>query len=252
MTDETQVHPTSQEGESTQPGVTTLDQSTSTAEPEALTDEQQAEKSKDPNAWAIKRIGELTRQRHDAERKAETAVQESARYRAILEQSQKGEGKEPTAHTPGEQPDIDALVEQRAMQKAQEQAVHERGVSVAKVGAEVFPDFTQAVQTLDALGITNEQVQNLLGMDDAHTVIYHLGKNPEEAARILALSPLQQGRELERLSSKVAKAPAPKAVSDAPKPITPVDSSARSHKAPGDMTTEEWMAWRNKTAKTRV
>lgn len=251
MTEETTVHSTSQEGESTQPDVTTLDQSTSTAEPETLTEEQQAEKSKDPNAWAVKRIGDLTRQRHEAERKADTALQESARYRLLLEEMQKGNGT-PPVQTPGEQPDIDALVEKRATQKAQEQAVHERGVTVAKVGAETFPDFTQAVQTLDALGITTEQVQNLLGMDDAHAVIYHLGKNPEEAARILALSPLQQGRELERLSAKAPKAPAPKAVSDAPKPITPVESSARSHKSPADMTTEEWMAWRNKTAKTRV
>lgn len=257
MSEETTVHTTGQGGESTQQDVTTLDQSTSTGEPEQLTPEQQAAKddadakAKDPNAWAVKRIGELTRQRHDAERKAEQAAQDAKRYRELFEQKQRDDGIETiTANASPE--DIDAMVEQRAQEKARAQASQERGQSVAKQGAETFPDFTSAVQTLDALGITNDQVANLLGMDDAHAVIYHLGKNPEEAARILSLPPLQQGRELERLSAKALKAPAPPAVSKAPNPITSVDSTATAQKDQSKMSTEEWMAWRNKTAKTRV
>lgn len=254
MTDDTQVHPTSQEGESTQPDVK-LDPSTSEGENENLTPEQQAAKdqeskeTKDPNGWAVKRIGDLTRQRHEAERKAEQAVQEAAQYRAILEQMQKGDDQAPTPK--GQPEDIDALVERRAAEKAQQQAIAARGQSVAKAGADAFEDFPQAIQTLDALGITPEQVSNLLGMDDAHQVIYQLGKNPEEAARILALPPIQQGRELERIAAKAAQAPAPKPVSKAPQPITPVDSVAAAEKAPSKMTTAEWMEWRNKTAKTR-
>lgn len=256
MTDEASVHPTSQEGESTQQDVTTLDQSTSTGEEVELTPEQQAEKdeaakAKDPNAWAVKRIGDLTRQRHEAERKAEQKDQEIARYKALFDQKQKDEGVDTI--TPNASPEaIDALVEQRAQEKARAQASQERGQSVAKQGAETYTDFTHAVQTLDALGITNDQVASLLGMDDAHSVIYHLGKNPEEAVRILSLPPLQQGRELERLSAKASKAPAPPAVSKAPNPITPVDSNATASKDQAKMTTAEWMAWRNKTAKTRV
>lgn len=245
------VHTTGQEDESTQQDVTPSDQSTDTQGDENLTAEERAEKaaSKDPNGWAIKRIGALTQQRHEAERKAETSAQEAARYKAILDQMQKDGTEVPK--TDAQAPDIDALVDKRATEKAQQQAITERGVSVAKVGAESFPDFQQAVVTLDALGITQDQVQNLLGMEDAHKVIYQLGKNPEEAARILALPPVQQGRELERLALKSAQ-PAAKAVSNAPNPITPVDSTVSSDKSPAKMSTEEWMAWRNKNAKTVV
>jgi hypothetical protein len=87
-------------------------------------------------------------------------------------------------------------------------------------------------------------------MEDAHKVIYALGKNPEEASRILALSPVQQGRELERLALKAGQ-PATKAVSKAPAPITPVDGSTTVEKDPSKMSTDEWMKWRNKTTKTR-
>lgn len=249
------VHPTGQEGESTQQDVTQSEQSTDTGESEVLTPEQQAEKdeasnkAKDPNGWAVKRIGDLTRQRHEAERKAEHNANEAARYRAIAEAVQ---GDNAPADRQGQQPqlDINALVEQRAALIANEQAAQVRGASVAKTGAESFPDFQQAVQTLDALGISNDQVQSLLGMDDAHKVIYHLGKNPEEAARILAMPPIQQGRELERLALKSAQ-PAAKAVSNAPSPITPVDGASPGGKDPSKMSTAEWMAWRNKNANTR-
>lgn len=250
------VHPTSQDGESTQQDVTLSDQSTDEGSQEALTPEQQAEKdeasskAKNPNDWAVKRIGDLTRQRHEAERKAEHNANEAARYRAIAEAVQAG--NTPGESNQGQQPplDINALVEQRANAVAHEQAMKARGASVNQTGTAEFPDFVQAVQTLDALGISNDQVQSLLGMDDAHKVIYQLGKNPDEAARILAMPPIQQGRELERLALKAAQ-PAARAVSNAPNPITPVDSTTSAGKDPSKMSTAEWMAWRTKNANTR-
>lgn len=252
MTDESQVHTTSQDAESTQPDVTEeLDQSTSETTADTGAEEQSTEsqEGKDPSAWAIKRISELTWQRHEAERKAEASTGEAARYRMLVEQLRAGNTDEATDTTP-QQPNIDELVEKRAAEKAQHQAIAERGQSVSKVGAEHYPDFQSAVVTLDALGISQDSVESILGMDDAHKVIYALGKNPEEASRILSLPPVQQGRELERLALKAAQ-PAPKAVSKAPAPITPIDSSSTVESDPSKMSMAEWAKWREKNSKSR-
>ncbi|WP_242176583.1 hypothetical protein [Pseudomonas sp. MONT-RG-20F-20-E-7-02] len=254
MTEETtQVHTTSQEAESTQPDVTDeLDQSTSTTEGDTNADDQagNTEEGKDPNGWALKRIGALTAKTHQTERELQAAKGEAERYRLLVEQMQRGEETAPV-NVPGEPQDIDALVNKRAAELSQQQAMQERGQSVAKVGAESFPDFDGAVKTLDALGITNEQVQSLLGMDDAHKVIYSLGKNPDEAVRILSLSPLQQGRELERLAAKPLPVAPPKAVSKAPAPIAPIDGTAAGEVDPSKLSMADWAKWREKTAKTR-
>lgn len=238
-----------QDAESTQPDVKeSLDPSTSENEATSTTEASaENEEGKDPNGWAVKRIGDLTRQRHEAERNATAAKGEAERYRLLVESMQRGE--EPAVTPPGQAPDIDELVSRRATEIAQQQHMAERGQSVSKTGAEAYPDFMTAVTTLDALGISGDQVQSLLGMDDAHKVIYSLGKNPEEALRILALPPLQQGRELERMALKAGQ-PAAKAVSKAPAPITPIDGSSKAEKSPENMTTSEYIAWRNKTKKT--
>ncbi len=252
MTEETQVHTTSQDAESTQQDdVELLDQSPS--EPDEQQDADATPDSdkdgKEPEGWELKRIGQLTRQRHEAERKADAAQAEAARYRQLVEQMQRGE--EPEVTRAGQEPDIDALVTKRAAELSQQQAAAERGVSVSKAGAEAYQDFQSAVKTLDAIGISDDQVRNLLGLDDAHKVIYQLGKNPDEAMRILSLPPLQQGRELERMAAKAAN-PAPKAVSKAPAPVKPVDGRANVDPDPSSMSMEEWAKWRAKTAKTRV
>lgn len=251
---EEQVLSTSQEGEQTQTGATQPNQPSGETVNEP-NDEQNAEneEGKDPNGWALKRIGKLTAKNHETARELEAARSESARYRMLLEQMQQQgqEGQQSQPKLDQSPQDIDALVEQRATQKAQQQAIAERGQSVAKTGAETYADFQQAVQALDSLGITQEQVQSLIGMDDAHQVIYHLGKNPEEADRILSLPPLQQGRELERLAAKAAQAPAPKPVSKAPAPVKPLDSTAAAERDPSKMSTAEWMEWRSKTTQNR-
>lgn len=252
MNEESQVHTTSQDAESTQPDVTEqLAQSTSdTAQPtDGAQEPTDTQEGKDPNGWALKRISELTRQRHDAERKAEASTGEAARYRLLLEQMKAGGNADATDQT-AQQPNIDELVEKRAAEKAQHQAIAERGQSVSKVGAEQYPDFQSAVVTLDALGISQDSVESILGMDDAHKVIYALGKNPEEASRILSLPPVQQGRELERLALKAAQ-PAPKAVSKAPAPITPIDGSTTVETDPSKMSMAEWAKWREKNSKSR-
>ncbi len=239
-----------QEAESTQSDVNQeLDTSTSQTvdDQSASQPAEVTEEGKDPNGWAIKRIGALTAGKHDAERRAAAATEEAERYRQLVEAMREG-GTDAAAQP--QQPNIDELVAKRAEQIAQQQQSAERGQAVSKVGAETYPDFMGAVKTLDALGITNEQVQSLLGMDDAHKVIYSLGKNPDEASRILSLPPLQQGRELERLALKAAASPPARPVSNAPAPVSRVDGTTTVEADPANMTTAEWIQWRERNKKT--
>lgn len=248
-----QVHSTSQEAEPTQQAGNSSEsanEQTANDAAQGVQGEQQ-EGGKDPNAWAIKRIGEVTRQRHDADRRAQAAESERDRYKLLVQQMQGGEGEQ-RQQPQAEQPDIDKLVQQRATELDQQRAAQERGQNTAKAGEAEFSDWGSAVQNLDALGITNEQVSNLLGMEDAHKVIYSLGKNPEEAARILSLPPLQQGRELERLASKPIAPPAAKPVSKAPAPVQPIDGGVSAEKDQSKMSAAEWMAWREKNRQTRL
>lgn len=82
---------------------------------------------------------------------------------------------------------------------------------------------------------------------------YHLGKNPAEAKRISSLHPVQQLIELGKLEAKLT-APAPKedspppppkpAVSNAPKPIKPLESKSEPvAKDPKDMSMDEYAAY---------
>lgn len=249
--EEVQVQSTQQDVEETQPVVDASQESATSETGQQASDEttSQEQEGKDPNGWALKRIGELTRQRHEAERKAQTMSGEAERYRLLVEQMRNGDTETQPAVS-GEQPNIDELVDKRAKELANHQAAAERGRSVATVGAQEYPDFQQAVVTLDALGISQESVQSILGMDDAHKVLYTLGKNPEEAARILSLPAIQQGRELERLALKAGQ-PVAKAVSKAPAPITPVDGSTTVETDPSKMSMAEWAKWREKNSKSR-
>lgn len=76
---------------------------------------------------------------------------------------------------------------------------------------------------------------------------YHLGTNQAEALRIGNLPPAQLYREMGKLEAKLAAAapaaPAPRTVSGAPEPITPVRGATPSTRDPEKMTTEEFMAW---------
>jgi hypothetical protein len=80
-------------------------------------------------------------------------------------------------------------------------------------------------------------------------VLYHLGTNPKEAARIARLDPILQAREIGKIEVQLGSAPPVKRTSNAPAPIDPVTPRAsgapvfdttdpRSVKS---MSTSEWI-----------
>jgi hypothetical protein len=159
------------------------------------------------------------------------------------------EAKRAPAPTPPMPDDFDnaakyaeALAEQKAevllreRQAAKEQAetlaaYHER----EETARGKYDDFEQVAHN-PSLPVTEVMAQTIQASDAGPDVIYWLGTNPKEAARIAALSPFLQAKEIGRIEAKLAADPPVKKTSTAPAPIAPV--TARTSSAPAYDTTD--------------
>lgn len=98
-------------------------------------------------------------------------------------------------------------------------------------GRKAFADWDEVVT--DDVRLSGHMVDAIKETDNPAALIYYFGDNPEEADRILALSPRRQALEIGKLEDKVAtpkadadKTPAKK-TSSAPDPIEPVRKSGK-------------------------
>lgn len=173
-------------------------------------------------AWVTKRFAEMTHSRHEAERRAEAAERERDSALALAN-TKLGQGEEHQQQAPARQSapvNDDQRIQQAAAQLVETQRFNDRANEVYAAGKAENLDFDESLKNLGMLGATPDFFKSIVDLDDAHKVLHALGSNPEEAARILALSPLKQGRELERLASKPVQPKAKKPVSNAPDPIS--------------------------------
>lgn len=114
--------------------------------------------------------------------------------------------------------EIEALADRRAAQREFNRAAD----ASYQAGMAQFPDWEEAIGNLKSLEIMSPQLLDAaLATDEAPAVLHHLGKDPEEAARIVSLPPARMGAELAKLALKLST-PASRAVSTAPDPISPV------------------------------
>lgn len=192
------------------------------------------------------RFSELTAQREAAKQEAQRAAQEAEYWRQQALSRQTYE-PEPSHYDDGAQ-DIETLVERAVearlkreaeakAQKAQQEQVQNLrntllesgldGAALIASGADI--PFTQAM--FDALTVSEQPA----------VLADHLGRNPEEAARIASLSPAQQGVELARLESRLATQPR---TTSAPPPPTTVGARAAASDDPRGMTMEQYVAAR--------
>ena len=195
--------------------------------------------------WAEKRISEEAfhrreeaRRRKEAEDRAIAAEAELTRLRS---------GQQPPAAAPQQAPaqlavnpaDFEGAVNQRAeqlaVQRAAEQRFNEDCNKVAAEGKAAYKEeFEAALANLQMAGVTTaENLQAIIGTGDGARLIYELGSDPAEAARIFQMPPTLRAIELgKRAAVKPTKAAA--AVSNAPAPIKPLDGSARVSSEPRD------------------
>lgn len=217
-----------------------------------------------PAKGVQKRIDELTRQREEAQRRAEAA---EAREKLALEAlkgrpEQKPEPKaedesEPKKPAKSEFTDPDAYEaavdeyiarkaewtarrevdkriaeqNQKAMDEAikrQEEAVRQAHQARRTKALEKYPDFAEVAET-EEVSVPMPVAIAIQHAEEGPDLQYYFGKHPEEAKRMFDLNPAAQLVELGKIAAKLV-APA-KSVSNAPPPIKPLKpdvSSARS------------------------
>ncbi|SFF76843.1 hypothetical protein [Methylobacterium sp. yr596] len=226
-------------------------------EPEARTEdqpegEQQADDGKPKlPAWVQRRIDELTRQRH-----------EEARARQALEaQLRDMQGNPADPEQQVRQGELEqavrqqnpALTQDQIRQAAAEMRRQERFTETCNAtfeeGVKRFPDFQQTLQQFSHLGgLPNDFVEDALAAGSAHLTLHHLGRNLDEADRIMRLPTRERAVALARLSDKLAAPPPPKPLSRAPAPVDPVGGAGRPstlNTDPDSMSTAEWMRRRD-------
>lgn len=99
--------------------------------------------------------------------------------------------------------------------------------------------------------IPRSMIEPMLQLQNGHSVLNHLIKNPDEAEKLMAMSATRQTIELAKISSKI-EASKLKPQSKAPAPIDPVGGKTRATTLPTDSDNDDdWFAKRQATKKER-
>lgn len=117
--------------------------------------------------------------------------------------------------------------EQEEQQRRQRESAESRNTTVARrieAGRNEFDDFDDVVTRNPDLRITEGMVEIIAESEIGHKLAYHLGRHPQEAARIAALPDRAQARELGMLEAKLST-PTPRKTTAAPEPIRPVGNN---------------------------
>lgn len=202
-----------------------------------------------PPKWALDRINQQTKQKHEAIRRAEEAEKQ-------LRELQASGNVQP--QTPDFHQEVaraaQTLRDQEKQQTVQE-SFNESCNKVYETGTTEFPDFAQAVETLNLAteGLPNHVLEAVLELPNPHAVLRELGNNIDEGMRIISLSPVKMAMALSKVSENVSKPVVVKAapVSGAPAPVSPIDALGKVEGDQSKMSTVEWMAWRDRQLKSK-
>lgn len=235
-------------GEETQNQAPELDAKPEAVEPETTTPEPDATPDEDSREKAVKslqrRVDRVTAARYQAEARAQQAEERAQQAAQRLAQYEQPEQQTPQA------PDPVAL----AREIAKIERTTEKANNVAKDGAARFENFKTALQTLsreagplfDQIGRPTPLGEVCLSADDPAALLHHLGSDPDLAAELADLTPIQQARKIARLEIEMSKPKEP-AKSSAPKPIEALTGrSGLASKEPSQMTDREFAEWRKR------
>lgn len=107
---------------------------------------------------------------------------------------------------------------------------------------ERIADF-DAVALNPALPVSRAMAATIARSERGAEIAYHLGLNPDLAARIAGLGPLDAARELGRIEAQLTAAPK-RAVTAAPPPLRPLGAGEAPRRDPDAMSYREYKAWR--------
>lgn len=223
-----------------------------------------AEPEEKPKAKGVqKRIDELTANWRAEQRRAEQ-LQEAL----LRQQPSQPETEAPPVTSEKPQADafnsyeeyIEALTDWKVDQKQSEleevsarrreadaAAQREQTFQSRAVAFESEHDDFKAVAMNPLLPVSDAMAQAVQSSEAGPQLLYHLGQNPEEAARIHQLPPVAAAMEMGRLEA-VLTATQPNRQTSAPNPIEPLEGGQGTvNKDPDKMTMAEWQAWRKET-----
>lgn len=129
--------------------------------------------------------------------------------------------------------------ELQQQRQAEARSMFEESCSEAR---ERYADF-DAVARNPQVPVSQGMADIILGLDSGPDVLYHLGKNPAQAAQIAKMPPVQAALAIGRIEAGLAM-PKPITKSKAPDPITPIRGSGSPSKDPAKMTPTEYRKWR--------
>ena len=129
--------------------------------------------------------------------------------------------------------------------QVQQQEVFQTWESKQSDFADKYEDYYDVAHAED-LPISKDMVEALTSSDKGPEILYHLGRNPQEAARICQLPPIAAAREIGKIEAKIALTP-PKKTTNAPPPINTLSGAGTGAVIDQDsMTTNDWMEARRK------
>ena len=136
----------------------------------------------------------------------------------------------------------EALAEQKAQEMLRQREAAQQQAKLLETYHEKeedargrYDDFEQVAYN-PSLPVTDVMAQSIQASDTGPDIIYWLGSNPKEAARISNLPPILQAKEIGKIEARLAADPPVKKTSTAPAPIAPV--TARSTSSPANDTTD--------------
>jgi hypothetical protein len=245
--------------------VTASEAAAADSKPEATVADDAGETRKRSGTPYSQRIGELTREKY--EMKARIAELEAERNGRGAPSPEPVKPKEATAPKVGDFETYEAWVEaaadyraekrfnelkqqdeQRTAQERERTAAETRRAAYEKQVANIeerYPDYHDVTAEMP---VTRSMAEFLLEHEKGTDIAYYLGKNPDEAMRIINLPPVRQGFELAKLEAKIVTPSSQvRTTTTAPEPINPVRPRERAPTtSPSKMSMEEYATWRNK------
>ena len=247
MTEENPV--TQTESPALNPKEAQITESEKTPQTEANTEETTEAKPEKRPAWFTRVIAREAAEKREAKREAEQYKRQNAELLAVLAEKS-GDPAKPKADTTIL---TQAEVDRQATEKANAILFNRECDKIAEQGNETYNDFQDSIGMLQSLGSNYpDLVKITVEMPEAHKILYHLGKNPDEAERLLSLPPARMALGLAKIESEISKAGI-KTISNAPNPIKPIAAKSKAVFDPNDPNAdrEEWSKWREKTRRKR-
>lgn len=223
------------------------------------------EDDKKPNQLQA-RIDKLTRERHEAERKAQF-------YEEALKAAQSPQEKSPEKPARADFNDDDAYIEaltdykasqaaEKAVAKVSQAQAENAQAQAARTVAQTYAerakafeaataDFNDVMQAADQIRVSAAARDAILESDLGPQLAYHLAKHPDIAEKLGSMSPLAQVRELGRIEERLTTTKPTVATSKAPAPITPTrGTGGQFARDEASMKDGEWLAHYRKTYRT--